>query len=105
MSSACMDVQSKTQDQPVQVTHKSLSSSSTKSSVLCQDPRLERMLLEHWSMIRIILGKMRYRLPLGADLEELHSAGLMGLIDAIHKFDDARGYSFETYASFRVRGA
>lgn len=105
MNSVCADVKSKTRGQPTDCASQFVCGGKAKDRMLGQDPRFERMLLDHWPMIRIILGKMRHRLPIGADLEELHSAGLMGLIDAIHKFDDKRGYTFETYASFRVRGA
>lgn len=66
---------------------------------------MQQMLLKHEPIVKIIVAKMRSRLPAHADLEELHSIGLTGLISAIERFDESRGYSFETYASIRVRGA
>ena len=65
----------------------------------------EEMLRKHLPIVRIILAKMRSRLPANADWEELHSAGVLGLVEAVHKFDPKRGYTFETFASFRIRGA
>lgn len=44
-------------------------------------------------------------LPKNVSRDELHSLGLVGLFDAIEKFDPSRDLKFDTYASFRVRGA
>ncbi len=63
------------------------------------------MLSRHMPLVKIIVSKMRLRLPAHADCEELHSAGIIGLIAAIDRFDPSYGYSFETYASVRIRGA
>lgn len=48
---------------------------------------------------------MAKHLPKHVELDDLKSEGLFGLVDAIKKFDDSFGYKFETYASFRIRGA
>lgn len=63
------------------------------------------MLTRHAPMVKIIVARMRHRLPAHADLEELESIGILGLLSAIERFDASRGYSFETYASIRIRGA
>ena len=44
-------------------------------------------------------------LPRSVTREELKSLGLMGLLDALNKFDISRDLKFDTYASFRIRGA
>ncbi|HEY4553718.1 MAG TPA: FliA/WhiG family RNA polymerase sigma factor [Bacillaceae bacterium] len=44
-------------------------------------------------------------LPRNVSREELKSLGLMGLLDALNKFDYSRDLKFDTYASFRIRGA
>lgn len=44
-------------------------------------------------------------LPKNVSRDELHSLGLMGLFDALEKFDPSRELKFDTYASFRIRGA
>src|SRR5262245_43762109 len=45
------------------------------------------------------------RLPEGVDLDDLISAGVFGLMDAIDAFDLERGVKFETYCVPRIRGA
>lgn len=44
-------------------------------------------------------------IPKNISRDELRSLGLMGLLDALNKFDTTRDLKFETYASFRIRGA
>ncbi|MCS7305101.1 MAG: FliA/WhiG family RNA polymerase sigma factor [Thermoguttaceae bacterium] len=63
-------------------------------------------------LIEIYMPLVRYnaeriwaRLPEGVDLEDLVSAGVFGLIDAIEAFDLSRGVKFETYCVPRIRGA
>lgn len=63
------------------------------------------MLEQHLPLVKIILSKMRAGLPPNIDWDDLHSAGVIGLLSAVRKFDPERGYTFETFASFRVRGA
>ncbi len=49
---------------------------------------------------RVIIGKTKY-----IEYEDLVSYGMMGLIDAISKFDEDRGMKFSTYASIRIKGS
>ncbi len=56
--------------------------------------------LVHYHVQRISVG-----LPKKIDDSELHSHGMMGLYDALLKFDTSRDLQFDTYASFRVKGA
>ena len=49
--------------------------------------------------------RVRSRLPEGVELDDLISAGVFGLIDAIDAFDLSRGVKFETYCVTRIRGA
>ncbi|HEX4154130.1 MAG TPA: FliA/WhiG family RNA polymerase sigma factor [Acidobacteriaceae bacterium] len=65
----------------------------------------ERLLLEHLTVVRFIARRMHERLPQHVELEELVSAGTLGLIDACSKFDPARHVQFKSYAQFRIRGA
>lgn len=44
-------------------------------------------------------------LPRNVSRDDIHSLGLMGLYDALEKFDPTRDLKFDTYASFRIRGA
>ncbi len=56
-------------------------------------------------MIRYVAGRIAMRLPAHVSLDDLMSAGVMGLIDAVDKFDPAQKVKFKTYAEFRIRGA
>jgi RNA polymerase sigma factor FliA len=55
--------------------------------------------------VKIIAYKVFKTLPNSVDFSDLTSYGYLGLMDAIEKFDSKRNIKFETYASFRIRGA
>ena len=65
----------------------------------------ERLLLEHLPMVRYLARRIHERLPQHVELEDLVSAGAVGLIDAFSKFDHTKHVQFKSYAQFRVRGA
>ncbi len=65
----------------------------------------ERMMLEQMPTVRWIARRIHERLPQHVDLEDLVSAGTLGLIDAFRKFDPAKKVQFRSYAQFRIRGA
>jgi RNA polymerase sigma factor for flagellar operon FliA len=62
-------------------------------------------LLAHKALVRRIAGRLRARLPPNVDMDELEQAGLIGLNEALSRFEGGRGSSFETYAARRVEGA
>ena len=59
----------------------------------------------HMWLVRHIVGKVAIHLPAGVDLENLESAGMLGLVEAAWKFDTHRGIQFKTFAYTRIRGA
>ncbi len=65
----------------------------------------ERLILEHAPMIRYIAARIAMRLPAHVPLEDLISAGVIGLIDAVDRYDPSKKVKFKTYAEFRIRGA
>jgi RNA polymerase sigma factor for flagellar operon FliA len=65
----------------------------------------EGLLSEHLPMVRLMARSIHSRLPQHVELEDLVSAGMVGLIDAAHKFDMAKKVQFRSYAQFRIRGA
>ncbi len=65
----------------------------------------ERVLLEHMSIVRFVARRIHERLPQHVELEDLVSAGVVGLIDAFQKFDARKNVQFRSYAQFRIRGA
>jgi RNA polymerase sigma factor for flagellar operon FliA len=77
----------------------------------CEDDETRRREIRNFLMERF-LPLVRYnaeriytRLPDEVDIEDLMSAGLFGLMDAIDAFDLARNVKFETYCAPRIRGA
>jgi len=65
----------------------------------------EKLILEYAPLIKFIAQKIAVRLPSNIELDDLISSGVIGLMDAIEKYDPSRDNKFKTYAEFRVRGA
>jgi RNA polymerase sigma factor for flagellar operon FliA len=65
----------------------------------------EKVLLEHLPIVRFLARRIHERLPQHVDIEDLISAGVVGLMDAFAKFDPAKKVQFRSYAQFRIRGA
>ncbi len=65
----------------------------------------EAVLLEHLPVVRYLARRIHERLPHHVDVEDLVSAGVVGLMDAFVKFDPAKRVQFRSYAQFRIRGA
>ncbi len=65
----------------------------------------EQVLLEHLPIVRFLARRIHERLPQHVDIEDLVSAGVVGLMDAFSKFDPAKKVQFRSYAQFRIRGA
>jgi RNA polymerase sigma factor FliA len=65
----------------------------------------ERVLLEHLPIVRFLARRIHERLPQHVDIEDLVSAGVLGLMDAFAKFDPEKKVQFRSYAQFRIRGA
>lgn len=65
----------------------------------------EQLLLEHLPTVRYLARRIHERLPQHVELDDLISAGMVGLIDAFSKFDHGKKVQFKSYAQFRVRGA
>jgi RNA polymerase sigma factor for flagellar operon FliA len=65
----------------------------------------ERLLMEQLPQVRYIARRIHERLPRHVPLEDLVHAGVVGLIDALHKYDHSKHVQFGSYAKFRIRGA
>ncbi len=65
----------------------------------------DRLLLEHLPTVRYLARRIHERLPQHVELDDLISAGVVGLIDAFSKFDHTKKVQFKSYAQFRIRGA
>ncbi len=68
-------------------------------------PDREAIVNEFLPSIRIHAARMKMRIPPHIETDDLVSSGVVGLLDALDRYDDTRGVKFKTYAEFRIRGA
>lgn len=64
-----------------------------------------RLVMQYAPLVKYVAGRVRSGLPDWADQAALTSDGVIGLMDAISKFEPSRGLQFQTYAVSRIRGA
>ena len=72
---------------------------------IASEAERERILLEQLPQVRYIARRIHERLPRHVPFEDLVHAGVVGLIDALSKFDQSKHVQFSSYAKFRIRGA
>ena len=77
----------------------------TAEEITISSENMEQVILEYSPMIKYVANRIALRLPSHIEVDDLISVGVMGLIDAIEKYDPTRGAKFKTYAEFRVRGS
>ena len=65
----------------------------------------EKLMLEYLPQVKRIVNRMAIHLPSTVDIEDLYNVGVIGLIQAIDRFDTSRDNKFITYATHRIRGA
>lgn len=68
------------------------------------DPAKEEMVGKYLPLVRFVAEKVHRRLPPGVDLESLVHSGVIGLLEALDRFDPGRGVEFEVYARYRIQG-
>jgi RNA polymerase sigma factor FliA len=81
-------------------------SSDARSRAKALDPaERERLLTENLPEVRYIARRIHDRLPSHIQFDDLVHAGILGLIDAVDKFDPGKNVQLKSYARFRIRGA
>lgn len=65
----------------------------------------EKLIVSYLELVEGLSRKIRRRLPPQVSVEDIISYGVLGLIDAMERFDPDRGIRFEAYAKTRIRGA
>jgi RNA polymerase sigma factor FliA len=85
-------------------------SNPSTASLLPRAPDLltaeqERVMVEHLPIVRLIARRIHERVPQHVPIEDLYSAGVLGLLDAFGRFDPSKQVKFLSYAQFRIRGA
>ena len=74
-------------------------------TITLDEEERNRLLLEHLPHVRYIARRIHDRLPQSVCLEDLVHAGVLGLIDALNKYDPTKNVQLKSYAKFRIRGA
>jgi RNA polymerase sigma factor FliA len=69
------------------------------------DDSEEELVKQYLPLVKTLVARMAMTLPPQIEAEDLHSAGMIGLLNAIRKFDPQSGSPFEAYARLRIRGA
>ncbi|MCL1988130.1 MAG: FliA/WhiG family RNA polymerase sigma factor [Firmicutes bacterium] len=65
----------------------------------------EKLILEYAPLVKHVAGRLAIHIGKYVEYDDLVGYGVFGLIDAVDKFDAEKSVKFETYASFRIRGA
>ena len=65
----------------------------------------ENLIMSHLGKVRYIADRIAAKLPPSVERDDLYGAGVVGLIDAVERYDASRGVAFTTFAEMRVRGA
>ncbi len=65
----------------------------------------EELIMEHAGVVKFMALRLAARLPSHIAVDDLVNAGIIGLMDALDKYDSAQGLSFEAYAKIRIRGS
>lgn len=68
------------------------------------DQAREKLILHYYSLVKYVAGRVKMIVPETWAFEDLVGYGILGLIEAVEKFDPARGVRFETYAISRIKG-
>lgn len=65
----------------------------------------DKLLVEYAYMVKYVAQRIAVNLPSSVELDDLMSAGILGLIKAVETFEVERGFKFETFAGHKIRGA
>jgi RNA polymerase sigma factor for flagellar operon FliA len=81
-----------------------ISVSARRRPKLTQEHR-DQIVLDHLSLVKAIAIRVHENLPVHVDLDDLIHAGVMGLFDAVTKYDGTKNVVFHAYAKHRIKGA
>ncbi|HET8841933.1 MAG TPA: sigma-70 family RNA polymerase sigma factor, partial [Ktedonobacteraceae bacterium] len=74
--------------------------------VATRDPALrDKLITEYTSLVRFVVGRLGIPPSCLLDSDDLLSCGMIGLINAVDRYDPTRGSRFESFATTRIRGA
>jgi RNA polymerase sigma factor for flagellar operon FliA len=64
-----------------------------------------KLLAQHAPLVKKLAHQMKAKLPPSVEVDDLIQAGMIGLLDAVNRYEETHGAQFETYAVQRIRGA
>ena len=74
--------------------------------ILSRDPRLKDEIVKRFlPLVRYVASRMSVKFHAGLEFDDILSFGVLGLLDAVDRFEPERGFCFQTYAVPRIRGA
>ena len=76
----------------------------SRAARAAEAPVNEEMVTRYLPLVRFVAEKVHRRLPPGVDLESLVHSGVVGLLEALKRYDPKRGVDFEVYARYRIQG-
>src|SRR5512143_1955659 len=65
----------------------------------------DQLILEHLRLVKAIAIRVHENLPVHVDLDDLVHAGVLGLFDAVEKYDPTKKVQFHSYAKHRIKGS
>lgn len=65
----------------------------------------DQIVIEHLPLVKAIAIRVHENLPVHVDLDDLVHAGVLGLFDAVEKYDSSKNVAFQAYAKHRIKGA
>lgn len=69
------------------------------------DEEKKAIVVEYMPLVKFIAQRMKDKLPSHVELDDLEHAGMLGLMEAVCRYDDSHSNLFKTYAEHRIRGA
>src|SRR5687767_13498337 len=77
---------------------------STYAQIDCKQTSRDKLIMESMPVVTYIAKSLLRKLPPSVDADDIHSVGVIGLIDAADRFDAKRAIKFRTYAEVRIKG-
>src|SRR6516164_856466 len=78
---------------------------STSRKPMQTEEQRDQIVLDHLPLVKAIAIRVHESLPVHVDLDDLIHAGVLGLFDAVTKYDGAKNVAFHSYAKHRIKGA
>lgn len=72
---------------------------------LSEEHKREELIRQFMPLVKRVVHRLAGRLPPEVDIKEMLNSGIIGLVDALEKYDPKHETSFATYAQFRIRGS